>query len=409
MLKGLKFSCLVSFLSMMIVEFSDVYAQNPTSGQEFLKDYNVIQTPVPFLNIAPDSRAGAMGDLGAATSPDLNSLHWNASKYAFVKNDYGFSTTYSPWLKNLASDVKLLYLTGFYRVDKQQTVAMGIRYFTLGSVTFNDDNGNFVSKQNPNEFTIEGSYARLFSERMSGGITFRYIVSDLAKGTLVGNQPTKAGKSFSADISTYYRRPVSLGKNEGEWSWGINISNIGSKISYVEGEKKDFIPANLRIGTALKVDLDAYNNIMFGFDINKLLVPTPPIYQLDSAGNYVYDNAGDRVILEGMNPDVSIGQGIIQSFYDAPGGFSEEIKEIMLSIGVEYWYQNQFAIRAGYFNEAAMKGNRKYTTVGIGIKLTLLTIDFSYLIPRGGRNSPLANTMRVSAIVEFGKPNKKAK
>ncbi|MGC8802638.1 MAG: type IX secretion system outer membrane channel protein PorV [Bacteroidales bacterium] len=375
---------------------------NPTLGQEYSKSYNVIQTPVPFLNIAPDSRAGAMGDLGAATSPDLNSLHWNPAKYAFLDDNAGVSTTYSPWLKNLAPDIKLLYLTGFKRVDKQQTVAFGLRYFTLGSITFTDENNQFISKQNPNEFTLDASYARLFSEKMSGGITFRYIVSDLAKGSTVSGQAVKAGTSFAADISMYYRTPIKFNNNDGEWALGVNISNIGTKISYTEGERKDFIPTNLRIGTSVKVNLDNFNSVMVGLDLNKLLVPTPPIYKVDSTGNFVVDANGNRIIEKGMDPNVSVGQGIIQSFYDAPGGFSEELKEIMLSIGAEYWYMNQFAIRAGYFNEAAMKGNRKYASVGVGLRLTLITLDFSYLIPRGGRSNPLANTVRITASVDIG-------
>jgi hypothetical protein len=403
-----KFFSITLFLS--VVMFYQVgFAQDPSLGQLFLKNYNVIQTPVPFLNIAPDSRAGAMGDMGAATSPDLNSLHWNASKYAFMEDKMGFSTTYSPWLKGLAPDIKLLYLTGFYHFDKQQAVAFGLRYFTLGSITFTDDNNQFISKQNPNEFTIDASYSRLFSEKISGAITFRYIVSDLAKGSTVAGQTVKAGKSFAADISTYYRTTVHLGQTPGTWAFGVNISNIGTKISYTESDVKDFIPTNLRIGTTLKVDLDGYNSLMFGVDLNKLLVPTPPIYKVDSLGNYITDDNGNKIIVKGMDPDVSVGKGIIQSFYDAPGGLEEELKEIMLSFGLEYWYMNQFAIRGGYFNEAAMKGNRKYFTLGVGLKLTMLTLDFSYLIPNGGRNNPLANTMRISASVDIGKPQKNKK
>ncbi len=383
-----------------------INSQNPTLGQEYLSNYNVIQTPVPFLNIAPDSRAGAMGDLGAATSPDLNSLHWNASKYAFLEDNMGISTTYSPWLKNLAPDIKLLYLTGFKRIDKQQVVAFGLRYFTLGSITFTDENNQFISKQNPNEFTLDASYSRLFSEKMSGGITFRYILSDLAKGSTVSGQTVKAGQSYAVDISMYYHSPIQLSDKKAEWAFGVNISNIGAKISYTEGDRKDFIPTNMRVGTSIKFELDPYNSLMIGVDLNKLLVPTPPIYKVDSTGNYVTDAQGNKIIEKGKDPNVSVGQGIIQSFYDAPGGFSEELKEVMLSIGAEYWYMNQFAIRAGYFNEAAMKGNRKYASVGVGLKLTLITLDFSYLIPRGGRNNPLANTMRVTASIDIGKPQK---
>ncbi|HEY9124319.1 MAG TPA: type IX secretion system outer membrane channel protein PorV [Bacteroidales bacterium] len=378
---------------------SIMMGQNPTLGQSFQKDYNVIQTPVPFLNIAPDARSSAMGDLGAATTPDLNSLHWNAAKYAFLEDKYGIATTYTPWLRGLTNDIKLLYLTGFVKLDKQQALAFGIRYFTLGSVQFTDDYGEFVSKQNPNEFTLEGTYSRLFSDKISGGITFRYILSDLAKGSTTSGQSVSAGMSVAADISTYYHTPVRLGSNDGEWAMGINISNIGSKISYTDGDVKSFIPTNLRIGTRLSYDIDQYNTFSFGVDLNKLLVPTPPIYS----------DSDRTTISKGMDPDVSVAQGIFQSFYDAPGGMSEELKEVMLSIGAEYWYQKQFALRAGYFNEAAMKGNRKYMTVGVGLKLTTITIDFAYLIPNGGRSNPLANTMRISASFDIGQPKKTKK
>jgi hypothetical protein len=402
MIRTFSFVLSVVLISGQYIRGAEPLPNNPTLGQQFSKDYNVIQTPVPFVNIAPDSRAGAMGDLGAATSPDLNSLHWNPAKYAFLDENAGVSTTYSPWLKNLAPDIKLLYLTGFKRVDKQQAVAFGLRYFSLGSITFTDENNQFISKQNPNEFTLDASYSRLFSERMSGGITFRYIVSDLAKGSTVSGQAVKVGTSFAADIAMYYRAPMKMGNNDGEWAMGVNISNIGTKISYTEGDRKDFIPTNLRVGTSFKVNLDNFNSVMVGVDLNKLLVPTPPIYKVDSANTLVVDENGNRIIEKGMDPNVSVGQAIIQSFYDAPGGFKEEMKEIMLSIGAEYWYMNQFAIRAGYLNEAAMKGNRKYATVGIGLRLTLVTLDFSYLIPRGGRSNPLANTVRISASIDIG-------
>jgi len=368
-------------------------------GQSFQEDYNIIQTPVPFINIAPDARSSGMGDLGAATTPDLNSLHWNASKYAFLEDKYGLSTTYTPWLRGLSNDIKLLYLTGFYKLDKQQALAFGLRYFTLGNVQFTNDRGVEVRQVNPNELTLEGAYSRLFSDKISGGITFRFIYSDLTQGTSSTEEYSHAGTAYATDISTYYHTPIRMGSNDGEWAMGINISNIGSKISYNDGDVKSFIPTNLRLGTRFTYDIDQYNSFSAGMDVNKLLVPTPPIYS-DS----------DRVtIAKGMNPDVSVAQGIFQSFYDAPGGMSEELKEVMLSIGAEYWYQKQFALRAGYFNEAAMKGNRKYMTVGVGLKLTTITIDFAYLIPNGGRSNPLANTMRISASFDIGHPKKTKK
>ena len=399
---------LTVFGGVMLLQIS--YGQSSlgdvnTLGQQ---SYNVIQTPVPFLNIAPDSRAGAMGDAGVATTPDINSMHWNAAKYAFIKDEFGFSTTYSPWLKKIAPDIRLLYLTGFYRLDKQSTVAAAIRYFALGDIIFTDAFNNFIRQVNPNEFTIDAAYSRLFSDNLSGGIAFRFIRSDLAQGSSINGEVTNAGIAFAADISMYYKKPLTVGGKGAEWTWGLNISNMGSKISYTDNATKDFIPANLRIGTGFSFELDNYNKLNLELDLNKLLVPTPPIYKVDS-GKYVLDSNGKQIIAKGLDPDVSTAQGMLQSFYDAPGGVSEELKEIMLSIGTEYWYRDQFAIRAGYFNESAMKGNRKYFTLGLGLKMTLLTLDFSYLVPAAGRDNPLANTMRFTASVEFGKPKKQTK
>lgn len=394
----------------IIVSSSYLFSQNDNTtelGQNTQGDVNVIQTPVPFINIVPDSRGGAMGDLGVATSPDNNSLHWNASKYAFMEQNIGFSTSYTPWLKNLSPDIKLLYMTFFTKIDRQSAFAGGLRYFTLGSITFTDERGGIVKKANPNEFAIDASYSRLFSEKFSGGITFRWIYSNLTQGYSNQEDVSTAGNAFAADISSYYRTPMNLGDKKSEWAWGINISNIGSKIAYSSMDKKDFIPANLRLGTALTMEMDAYNKMTFALEFNKLLVPTPPIYLKDTVTKMAKKDAnGNLIILKGEDPDVSVAQGIFQSFYDAPGGFSEEMKEVMVSIGAEYWYQNQFAIRGGYFGEAAMKGNRKYFTLGAGLKMTLLSIDFSYLIPSGGRNNPLANTMRFSLNFDFGKPKK---
>jgi hypothetical protein len=356
---------------------------------------NVIQTVVPFLTIAPDSRGGAMGDIGAATSPDINSLHWNAAKYAAINEDLGFSLSYSPWLKGIANDIKLLYLTGFKRIDKDQVVAGGIRYFNLGQIVFTDLSGGTTGTKTPNEFTIEGAYSRLFSEKFSGGITFRFIRSDLSSGAVVQNSlPTKAGISFAADVSAYYHKPVQVSGMPGEWAAGINVSNIGTKMSYSDDQPKQFIPTNMKIGGSLVMNVDAYNKVMFSADFNKLLVPTPPLKN-DSL-----------VIVKGMNPDVSVAQGIFQSFYDAPGGLSEELKEVTISVGGEYIYREQFAIRAGYFNESAMKGNRKYFTLGLGMKMNVLTLDFSYLLPTAYRNNPLANTMRFTASFNMGKSKK---
>jgi len=350
--------------------------------------YNVIQTVVPFLTIAPDSRAGAMGDAGVATSPDLFSMHWNPAKYAFIDGNGGFGMSYSPWLRALVPDINLAYLTGYYRVDSRQVLAASLMYSSLGEIQFTDDYGNYQRNYNPNEFSVDVAYSRLFSEHWSGGVAMRFIYSNITGGMTVGTTETKAGIAFAADASAYYTTALKLGTRDGNISAGVNFSNIGSKMSYTTDVDPDFIPMNMRLGTTFTVNLDRYNAMNISLDINKLLVPTPPVYD------------EERNIIDGMDPNVSVPVAIFQSFYDAPGGFSEEMKEFTQSVGVEYWYNQQFALRAGYFNEAESKGNKKYFTVGAGFRLSVFSLDFSYLVPVT-QNNPLARTLRFSLGFEF--------
>jgi hypothetical protein len=348
---------------------------------------NPLEYSVSFLTIAPDSRAGAMGDVGAATSPDYSSMHWNPAKYAFIDSDMGVSVSYTPWLRNLVNDINLGYLSFYKRIDNKQTVAATLLYFDLGDIQFTDDFGEYSGQHTPYEMSIDIAYARSFSERISGGIAFRYIRSDITGGAFVGDSETKPGNAAAADISMYYvNDDIMLAEKNGTFSFGINISNLGNKISYTEVEK-DFLPANLKLGAAYKYEADDYNSITLAFDINKFLVPTPPATNGDT-------------ILAGYDPDVSVPEGMIQSFYDAPGGWEEEIHEIKYSVGLEYWYANQFAVRGGYFHEHATKGNRKYFTLGAGLKLNVFTIDFSYLLPVK-QNNPLANTIRFTLGLDF--------
>ncbi len=350
--------------------------------------YNVIQTVVPFLTIAPDSRAGALGDAGAATSPDLYSMHWNPAKYAFIDGNGGFGMSYSPWLRALVPDINLAYLTGYYRVDSRQVLAASLMYSSLGEIQFTDDYGNYQRDYNPNEFSVDVAYSRLFSEHWSGGVAMRFIYSNITGGMTVGTTETKAGIAFAADASAYYTTKLKLGSRDGNISAGVNFSNIGSKMSYTTDVDPDFIPMNMRLGTTFLVNLDRYNTLGISLDVNKLLVPTPPVYD------------EERNIIDGMDPNVSVPVAIFQSFYDAPGGFSEEMKEFTQSVGVEYWYNQQFALRAGYFNEAESKGNKKYFTVGAGFRLSVFSLDFSYLVPVT-QNNPLARTLRFSLGFEF--------
>ena len=356
---------------------------------------NTITTAVPFLLISPDSRAGGMGDVGVATSPDANSLHWNPAKYSFIDQEVGFAVSYVPWLRNLVPDINLSYISGYKKLNKNEVVAMELRYFTLGDITFTDVIGNNLGQYKPSEFALGSSYSRKLSDQFSLAISARYIYSNLTGGQSAGGIATNAGQSIAADVAGYYVKDIRIVKKDMELAFGANISNIGNKISYTETSTRDFIPINLRLGTALNADLDDYNKISFAFDLNKLLVPTPPIYN---------DSINDQIDF-GKDPNVSVVSGIFQSFGDAPGGFNEEMREINFSVGTEYWYDNQFAIRAGYFNEHNTKGGRKFFTFGSGVKYNVFALDFSYLINASraiNGNNPLANTMRFTLTFDFG-------
>lgn len=352
---------------------------------------NALRIAVPFLTIAPDSRSAALGDAGVASVPDVNSQHWNPAKFPFIEGKkWGMGFSYTPWLRNLVNDINLTHLTGYYQFDKMQSISGSLLYFSMGEITFRDNNNNYIQAFNPNEFAIDFAYSRKFSDHIAGAMAFRYIRSDLTGNfTTTGTGSGKPGTSFAADLAVYYQNAISLAGKSGEMAIGGNISNIGTKLSYNEDPQKEFIPINLRVGGRLSLNIDQYNGFSYLLDLNKLLVPTPPVY-----------NSQDEIV-SGMDPNVSVVQGMIQSFYDAPGGFKEEMHEIYIATGVEYWYARQFAIRAGYFHESQNKGNRKYITLGAGLRYNVFNIDFSYLIPTGGFNSPMANTLRFSISFEF--------
>ena len=370
----------------------NVFAQDP-SYDDLTGGLNTITTAVPFLLISPDSKAGAMGDVGVATAPDANSIHWNPAKLAFVDDDMGFSMSYVPWLRALVPDINLSYLAGYRKLNDNEAIGIELRYFSLGDITFTDILGTTIGQYKPSEFALGTSYSRKLSDNFSLAISGRYIYSNLTGGQSAGGIPTVAGQSIAADIAGYYTNPIRLGGKDFDLAIGGNISNIGSKISYTETSVKDFIPINLRLGTAIGTEFDDFNKMSFVFDVNKLLVPTPP----------VYNNEGEITI--GQDPNVSVVSGIFQSFGDAPGGFGEEIREINYSLGTEYWYANQFAIRAGYFFEHDTKGGRKFFTFGSGVKYNVFALDFSYLINASrsiNGNNPLANTMRFTLVFDFG-------
>ena len=386
---------IISLVLITIFSFN-VYSQDVSGIDEIGRNnLNTITTAVPFLLISPDSRAGGMGDVGVATSADANSMHWNPAKYSFIDQEVGFAVSYVPWLRELVPDINLSYISGYKKLNKNDVIAMELRYFTLGDITFTDVIGNNLGQYKPNEFAIGSSYSRKLSDQFSLAISGRYIYSNLTGGQSAGGIATNAGQSIAADVAGYYIRDIRIAKNDMQLAFGANISNIGNKISYTETSTRDFIPINLRLGTALNADLDEYNKISFAFDINKLLVPTPPIYN---------DSIADQIDF-GKDPNVSVVSGIFQSFGDAPGGFNEEMREINFSLGTEYWYNNQFAIRAGYFNEHNTKGGRKFFTFGSGVKYNVFALDFSYLINASraiNGNNPLANTMRFTLTFDFG-------
>lgn len=394
------FAASFSLFFIFSLNNKDVKAQsyNELLGQEL----NTITTAVPFLMIAPDARAGSMGDAGVATSPDANSMHWNPAKYAFIDQNFGFSVSYSPWLRKLVNDISLGYLTGYKRIDKNQTIAGSLRYFSLGEINFTDQYGGDKGTFSPTEFAVDAAYARKFGDNISGAVALRYIYSNLTGGIYVGGAESKAGQSAAADISVYYHKNTEINKKPALIAFGANISNIGVKITYTDIQVRNFIPINMRLGGSLTLDIDDFNKISFTADINKLLVPTPPIYAKDSTNQPVVDPVtGDYVIEYGKDPNRSVVSGIFGSFSDAPGGFKEELREFTYSLGMEYWYDKQFAIRGGFFHEHPTKGNRKYFTLGVGLRYNVFGLDFSYLIPMEQRN-PLENTLRFTLVFNFG-------
>lgn len=365
------------------------------------QDTYPITTAVPFLLIGPDARAGSMGETGVASDPDPLSIHWNAAKYAFIDKKMGFSVSYSPWLRQLVNDIGLGYLSFYYRFDDKQALGASLRYFSLGEITFTDNEGNPKGTYSPNEFSLDAAYSRKLTDNISGAVTGRFIYSNLTLGQTVQGQESHAGTSFAADLSLFYTRDFYINRNDAWFNFGLNISNIGAKIAYTSTIEKDFIPTNLRLGPSFKYAFDDYNTISFNIDITKLLVPTPPIYKLDSlTGQPIVDDQGNQVIEKGYDPHVSVFKGMIQSFYDAPGGFSEELKEITYAIGAEYLYNKQFALRAGYFHESAEKGARQFFTFGAGLRYNVFSLDFSYLVSTDQRN-PLDKTLRFTLNFDF--------
>lgn len=379
--KTLRLTALLLFMA----GFQSMYAQVDT--------INVVTTAVPFLRISPDARAGGMGDLSMATSPDANSPLYNQAKTPFAEKNFSLGLTYTPWLKDLGlNDVYLLALSGYYKLDDQQAISGAVRYFSLGDIPFTDYNGSDFGQGRPREFGVDFGYSRKLSDKLGIGLALRYINSNLAGGFTQGGTSYKVGNAVAGDLSVYYNGVDDAGTG---WNFGAALTNLGSKIGYTnDATQKDYIPANLSFGTTYNKAFDDINKLTIGLDVHKLLVPTPPrltgVPEQDSAAIANYRNK-------------SVVSSWFSSFGDAPGGFSEEMKEFSFSLGMEYSYNNQFFARIGYFYEDKTKGNRKFFTMGLGIKYNVFGLNFSYLVPSGqGINrNPLSNTLRFGLIFDL--------
>lgn len=387
-------------IAISLIGSSTVFGQvrlgvNQLGGQTI----NPITTAVPFLLISPDSKQGAMGDVGAATDPDVNSIHWNGSKLAFADKKFGVGCTVTPWLRQLVPDINMYYLSGYAKINDKQTVGASLRYFSLGNIELTDVTGTSIGSFKPNEFAVDLAFSQKLSKNFALGVAARLINSSISRVYLNGSSGN-AASTGAVDLSMYYKsNKFKLSGKNAVATAGLAFTNIGAKIKY--SNDQNFIPMNMRLGAGLKLDIDAYNTFGVYVDFNKLLVPTPPVYEYNSAGNIVIDPAtGKKVVLEGKDPNVDVPTGIIQSFGDAPGGFKEEMQEINESVGMEYCYDKIFSVRAGYFHEAKNKGARQFFTVGAGFRFNVIAVDLSYLIPTALQN-PLQRTWRVTLSFNF--------
>lgn len=357
-------------------------AQNPNGtliGQDSTN--RTITTAVPFLSITPDARAAGMGDVGVATSADANSAYWNAAKLVYVENSYGGSASFTPWLGKIINDMYVFYLSGFYKINREQAVAVSMKYFDLGDIQFNQGPSiaDQLGRYNPREYAFDVTYSRLLTENFSLGGAIRYIHSNLTGSGIVGTADSKPGNSLAVDLGVFYTKPM-ISQNS-VLSLGGTITNLGSKLSYSDASAKDFIPTNLRLGGAFKKDLDPFNSLTFAVDVNKLMVPSP--------------RPGSK--------SEPLLNGIFSSFSDARGGFKEEIREFMMSMGMEYWYRQTFSGRVGYFLESKDKGNRKYMTAGLGFRKSRFGLDVAYLVPTNKRENALAETLRFTLMMTIAK------
>jgi len=365
---------------------------------------NTVLSAMPFLRIAPDARGGAMGDVGVAMTPDVNSIHYNASSLVFAKETSGASISYTPWLRNLGiDDIFLLYLSSYYKLDENQTIAGSVRYFSLGDIEFRDNQGGSLGTGTPREGEFTLAYARKLGDNFSASLSGKYMFSRLASGLSIQGQDIITARSFAADIGLNYRKKANIGGYKSEVSYGLAMTNIGSKVQYISGsDLRDFVPTNFAFGSAIKLNLDNYNTLSIGLDFNKLMIPSPVSRDILIDGKIVpnpkYDANTNGIADYREKPLFS---GMSGSFADAQGGFAEELQEISWGLGLEYWYDNQFSFRGGYYHESTLKGNRRYFTVGAGVKYNVFGINLSYLVPTSTIPNPLDNTLRFSLLFDF--------
>jgi hypothetical protein len=418
-MKSPRFYKLLLTISSVLV-CQSAFAQ-PTGGSGVSDNdlqLNTLTTSLPFMAITPDSRAGGMGDAGTALSANSTSVYWNTSLLSFAKEKSEVSLSYTPWLRQLTNDIHLSYLAGYKQLNKVHSIGGALRYFSLGEITFTDINGDVLRDDKPSEFELVGAYAFKLADRFSIGVNGKFAYSNLTGGLTVAGVNTKPGVVGAADLSfSYFNDDAHIGSTDGTYTFGLTINNIGNKVSYSELSRRDFIPMNLKIGNSFLADFDEYNKVTFSLDLQRLLVPTPAIYKLIN-GNYV--------MLAGMDGDIGIISSMMKSFYDAPGVLAEdedgnyiqnqdgsyqivkgtrlkeELAEINIAAGAEWWYSNVLAIRGGVFYENKNKGNRQFLNLGASLKYNMFTIDFSYLASLNGRQSPLANTLRFTLRLNLG-------
>jgi hypothetical protein len=408
-------------VSICLVFVSQNALAQPTGGSGVTDNdlqLNTITTSLPFMAITPDSRAGGMGDAGTALSANSTSVYWNTSLLSFAKEKSEVSLSYTPWLRQLTNDIHLSYLAGYKQLNKVHSIGGALRYFSLGEITFTDINGDVLRDDKPSEFELVGAYAFKLAKRFSIGVNGKFAYSNLTGGLTVAGVNTKPGVVGAADLSfSYFNDDAKIGNTDGTYTFGLTINNIGNKVSYSELSRRDFIPMNLKIGNSFLAEFDEYNKVTFSVDLQRLLVPTPAIYKLID---------GEYVMLAGMNGDVGIITSMMQSFYDAPGVLAEdengdyiqnaagtyeivkgtrlkeELAEINIAAGAEWWYSDVLALRGGVFYENKNKGNRQFLNLGASLKYNMFAIDFSYLASLNGRQSPLANTLRFTLRLNLG-------